>query len=146
MSDDKYVVIEYTDAAGGWAGNRYITGSRGLSLDSLNEELGERQKVIAYDVEMPEAQRLVSAVPVECLVAAAFEECTIEGKVDPFMLSMQLQTNAFAAGESARQSGVPSRLASLQYGMAVINHIRENIEDPEEKMTLLDAINKGPSL
>jgi hypothetical protein len=142
MSEDKYLVIEYTDAAGGWAGNRYITGFSGEErLESLKEDLGERQKVIAHDVTMDEAQLIVSDVHVDCLVAAAFEECTIEGVVEPMMLKMQLQTNAFAAGENARMKGIPAGYASVQYGLAVVHHINTKIADIGERHRILEGIN-----
>jgi len=142
MSNDKYLVIEYTAAARGYAGNRYITSFRGEGrLETLKEDLGERQKVIAHDVTMDEAQLIVSDVHVDCLVAAAFEKCTIDGVVEPMMLKMQLQTNAFAAGENARMKGIPAGYASVQYELAVVNHINTKITEMEERLRILEGIN-----
>jgi len=144
MSNDKYVVIEYTQAAGDWAGNRYITSMGNENLDLLKERLGERQKVVAHDVSMDEAQRITSQVPVECIVAAAFEESKIDGKIEPMMLQMQLANTAFLVGHNAQMRGIPSQLASLAYFNAVLNYVDNKIPDLEEKRKVMVGFNSTP--
>jgi hypothetical protein len=143
MSDETYnVVIEYTEAAGGWAGNRYWTSLKNESdLEAWQSDLGDGQKVIAHGITGKQAENMTADVPVECLVAAAFEECTIDGVVEPMMLKMQLANTAFAAGDAASRKGIPSKLASMQYGLAVINHINTKIADIGERHRILEGIN-----
>ncbi len=139
MSNDRYLVIEYTEASGGWAGNRYITGLGDESLDSLRERLGDRERVIAHDISMDEAQRLTAEVPIECKVASAFEEATVGGELQPFMLNMGLQNIAMAVGHDAMLLGKSTRVAQLQYAAAISAKVDE-IEDPLKRIEVMRAL------
>ena len=85
------MVLEYTDKAGGMAGNRYRThlGSR-EEYDEWVKDLGPHLKVVDHGVTDEEALALIDEIPLETRMNAGIEAATKGGELNEMVLARKI--------------------------------------------------------